>query len=95
MDTCNRCDCEPARINCREEIACSQLRVAECEARLFCAITNRLGCEIRHARCLRDLEQLLRITNNFLLASAAKEKAISEVLDSLGRPGDADDICVE
>ena len=71
--------------NCLGEIACSQKRVAECEARLFCEVTGRLGCEIRHARCLRDLERLLALTNSFLTASAVKETAIGGVIASLDR----------
>jgi hypothetical protein len=88
MDTCINCGCEPQSPDCREKIACSQLKVAECEAKLFCDVVSRLGCEIRHARCLRDLDQLVRITNSFLNASAVKETAIAEVLASLGESED-------
>ena len=83
MGTC--CD-EGCRPSCREGIVCSQMHVAECEAKLFCEITSRLRCEIRHAHCMRELQQLLRLTNNFLAASAVKEKALSNVLCSLGGP---------
>lgn len=75
--------CEPPRPSCIDDIACSQSKVAECESKLFCEVSNRLGCEIKHARCLRELEYLLRLTNNFLAASAVKEKAIGEVVASL------------
>ncbi|HOG00052.1 MAG TPA: hypothetical protein PK438_05120 [Clostridia bacterium] len=77
------CGCEPPRPSCLDDIACSQRKVAECEAKLFCVIADRLGCEIRHARCMRELEYLLRLTNNFLAASAVKEKAIGEVVSAL------------
>ena len=86
MDTCNNCGCEPEILDCWDRIACSQMKVAECEAKLFCEVVSRLGCEIRHARCLRDLEQLIRLTNSFLNASAVKEKALAEVLTSIGEP---------
>lgn len=75
--------CDPPRLNCLDDIICSQSKVAECEAKLFCEIASRLGWEIKHARCMRDLEHLLYLANNFLSASANKEKAISEVVDSL------------
>ncbi len=69
--------CEQAE--CIKEIICSEAEVAECQARLFCDVTNRLRCEIKHARCLKELERLICITNRFLEASAKKEKAIGEV----------------
>lgn len=74
------CGCKPTRTSCLDDIACSQKRVAECEARLFCVIADRLGCEIRHARCMRDLDHLLCLTQKFLTASAVKEKAINETV---------------
>ncbi|HWQ59307.1 MAG TPA: hypothetical protein VN540_09840 [Clostridia bacterium] len=76
--------CEPPRPSCLDDIACSQRKVAECEAKLFCVISDRLGCEIRHARCLRELEHLLHLTNRFLASSAVKEKAIGDVVAALG-----------
>ncbi len=75
--------CELPRRDCLEDIACSQLQVADCEADLFCDIASRLRCEIRHARCIGELEHLLHLTNEFLSASAVKEEAIGDILASL------------
>ncbi len=75
--SCESDVCEQAE--CIQEIICSQACVAECEAQLFCDVTSKLRCEIKHARCLKELEKLICITNRFLEASAKKEKAIGEV----------------
>ena len=80
------CECaskpEPSHQDCCQDIVCSEKHVAECEARLFCEVTERLRYEIKHARSQRELEQLIRIANHFLGASAQKEKAISAVVSS-------------
>ncbi len=79
-DTSECCDNDSKE--CKHDIVCSQAKIAECEARLFCTVTDRLSCEIKHAHCLKDIERLIRIANSFFLASAQKEKAIGEVIGS-------------
>ena len=68
--------------DCRSDIICSEASVAQCEAKLFCTIVERLCCEIKGARCLRELEYLINIANRFFLASASKERALGEVIAS-------------
>ncbi|MEL7608633.1 MAG: hypothetical protein AAGU74_03940 [Bacillota bacterium] len=85
------CDCDCGCVDCKYDIICSQSHVAECEARLFCDVTNRLRCEIKHARCLKELAQLLALTNQFLAASAKKETVLADFIghrmDDIGLPG--------
>ena len=62
-DDSNRSNCKDCMdcmdcMDCKNDIICSQSRVAECEAELFCDVTKRLRCEIKHARCLKELAQL-------------------------------------
>ncbi len=76
--------CDQPRAESLDGIARSQQEAAECEARLFCEIASQLRYEIRRARCSRELERLVCLTNSFLAASAQKEAAIGEVIDSLG-----------
>lgn len=74
---CRDCDDHtPHNKECEEHIVCSQAKVAECEAKLFCEVTQRLGCEIRHACGLKELTRLVNLTNSFLEASAQKEKTL-------------------
>lgn len=76
---CNKHD--PKCQDCKENIICSQSSVAECEARLFCQVTEKLGCEIKHARCLNELAHLIKLTNSFLEASAHKEKVLGDLVN--------------
>jgi len=78
---CKECDShDPQCRDCSESILCSQSCVAECEARLFCQVTKKLGCEIEHARCLNDLTHLIKLANSFLEASAHKEKVLGDLV---------------
>lgn len=84
-----RNDCEKKRDrqceDCRENIICSQSDVAECEAELFCQVSQKLGCAIKHARCLNDLARLIKLTNSFLEASAHKEKVLGDLVGQYGK----------
>lgn len=64
--------------DCKNDIVCSQVCVSECEAKLFCEVTQKLSWEIKHTHCLRDLERLVALTNAFLVASANKEAMIAK-----------------
>lgn len=77
------CDCgcdDQQQSDCTYDIICSQAHVAECEAKLFCDVTNRLRCEIKHARCLKELAHLLALTNQFLAASTKKETVLADIV---------------
>lgn len=51
--------------------------IIECEAGFFCEVLCRLSKEIKCTRNLDDLDDIITLASRFLLASAAKEKAIA------------------
>jgi len=52
-------------------------KVINCEAEFFCEVLCRLSKELKCARNLDHLEGIISLASKFLLASAAKEKAIA------------------
>lgn len=72
--------------NCIDDYKCSiiinQASVSKCEAKLFCLITERLCYEIKRAQGLGELKYLINLANSFLLASASKETAIADIINS-------------
>ncbi|MGI6066152.1 MAG: hypothetical protein ACOYI2_06635 [Bacillota bacterium] len=51
--------------------------IMKCEAGFFCQVLSRLSKEIKYAQDLDDLDDIIEMASKFLLASAAKEKAIA------------------
>lgn len=70
--------------------------IIECEAGFFCEVLCRLSKEIKCTRNLDDLDDIITLASKFLLASAAKEKAIAckiAASNDLDCPGKHDPDC--
>lgn len=59
----------------------------KCESDFFCEVLSRLSKEIKCARDLNDLDNIVSLASKFILASAAKEKATArQIAASNGKP---------
>ncbi|AVX30102.1 MAG: hypothetical protein ACOY3H_03525 [Bacillota bacterium] len=88
-------DCNQA-IYTRHCLPCilgTQGPVTRCEAQLFCEIAHRLRKEVVKACDFEQLAQVVRLANSFLLASAAKEKAIATLIAATREPEEHEHEC--
>ncbi|MFA9398977.1 MAG: hypothetical protein ACERKV_12045 [Clostridiaceae bacterium] len=80
---CNQICCgEFSEEDCYKSILRNQAEVSRCEAEMFCSVSKRFCCEMYRPHNLSECYMIINMISNFLLASASKEKAIAEVINS-------------
>ncbi|MDD2401522.1 MAG: hypothetical protein PHI90_03390 [Clostridia bacterium] len=87
----NESDCgyennKQKREKCITSIICDQATISQYEAQLFCRVTHRLCYELCHASDISELYSVIELINCFLMASATKERAVAEVIESCSKP---------
>lgn len=76
-------DCDDSENDDNDDVSniCKhQGAVSRCEAKLFCKVSQRLEEEVREACDFHELEEVIRLINSFLRASAKKEKSLAEII---------------